>query len=156
MCSVLSSFGFPKLCSVIMGTNDIDGAAEEKKKGIIQKRVHPGALEAKKGNVFLTSGRGAVRAHLENTFQRLSPTPNVSGQHTRSLFSVFKSATRSNCSAENEGLCEYPFQQRNQEGTPCPRLEVYPLPIFNFYPFLWSADGPDCPARVSPSSHSHC
>ena len=90
------------------------------------------AFDAKKGNVFLALGRGAVRAlnTSKNTFQRLSPTPKVSGQHTRSLFSIFKSATRSNCSAENEGLYEYPFLQINQEGTPGPQLEVYPLPFF--------------------------
>ena len=32
------------------------------KKGIIQKRVYPVAFDAKKGNVFLALGRGAVRA----------------------------------------------------------------------------------------------
>ena len=98
-------------------------------RGLYKKRVYPGAFEAKEGNaVFGFGARCSTRAqHLENTLQCFSPTPRVSGQHTRSLFfPIFRGVARSNCSAENEGLCEYPFLQRNQEGTPCRQLEVYP------------------------------
>ena len=109
-----------------------DRAQEEKKKGIIQKRVYPVTFDAKKGNVFLALGRGAVRAL--NTSKRRSyasaPRPRCLGSIPDHFFSIFKSAIRSNCSAENEGLYEYPFLQINQEGTPGPQLEVYPLPFF--------------------------
>ena len=81
-------------------------------------------LKQKDNAVFGFEARHYTRAQrLENTLQRLNPTPKVSGQHTRSLFSIFKGVTTSNCSAENEGLCEYPFLRRNQEGTTHPQLE---------------------------------
>ena len=67
-------------------------------RGIIQKRVYPVAFYAKKGNVFLAVGRGAVRA-LNTSKTRSSasaPRPRCLGSIPDHFFSIFKSATRSN------------------------------------------------------------
>ena len=99
--------------------------------GIVQKGGTLVLLKQKRVKWFLALRHGAARAlNTSKTRSSASDTrPRCLGSPI-TFFPIFEGVTRSNCSAENEGLCEYPFLQRNQEGTSCRQLDVYLIPLF--------------------------
>lgn len=92
--------------------------------------VYSHVFGTKKGStffarIFRVGARRCTQAkQLEHTFRRPSPTHKVSRQHARPLVYYFTRGIRLKYYADKESPWEYPFLDKNREGTPYSTLKI--------------------------------